>query len=136
VQTPQQRVDFAKFQAVMRTELDAAAAVNADIYIGLFIAAHRVNRTGSYALSAPDALLLANDDPAAGPLTEGAGRTDFSTWCGIAGQTDPGNKTGGETAGGVNTNPRVRPGKLLVNEPCTGKRAGVAADAALHSGGC
>jgi len=89
VQAPQQWIDLAELQTVMRTEIDTAAAMNADIDIRLLVPADRVDRTGSNALSASDALLFSNDDPAAGPLTESAGRTDFSTWCGITGQTDP-----------------------------------------------
>jgi len=88
VQAPSEWIDLFKQETVMGTELDAASAVQADINRTIMIAADCLNRAGRNTITAADALFLAHDHPASGPLAEGPGRTSGSAGGRITTQAD------------------------------------------------
>lgn len=120
---------------MVRTEINTAATVQADIDRSVLILINRINRTGSDTFPTPDALLFADNDAASLPLTESSCRAGSNTGCRIAAEADECHKTGGESAGRMNADAGTGPGDLLVNQPGTSQRAGVATDAAVDFGG-
>lgn len=118
----------------MWAEIDTTAAMQAHINRSMFILVNCINRAGAYTFPTPDALFFSNNDPASLPLTEGSGRAGSDTGGRITAKTDEGHKTSGQSAGRMDTNARTGPGNLLMNQPGTGQRAGVATDTAVNSG--
>jgi hypothetical protein len=88
----------AQFQAVMRAERHAPAAVNAHEGFACGIQVYGIHRTRFVTLPAADAQFLFDDDPAALSLRKGAGRACLSTGSRIAGQAYVGFKARGKAA--------------------------------------
>jgi hypothetical protein len=135
VKTPGQRIEDIELQAMVRTEVDTAAAVQAYIDLSLVILADRINRAGGNACPASDTMLLTNHNTASLPLAEGIGWTRGDTGRRIAAETDERHKAGRQTPGRVDANAGAGPGNLPVNQPGAGQRTGVATDTAVNSGG-
>jgi len=53
----------------------------------------------------------------------------------VAGQAGDGRESCGQPPGGLDADAGRQPGEVLVDEPGTGQRTGVAPDAAFHVGG-
>lgn len=72
----------------MGTEIDTAAAVQADIDIAVVVAADRVDRTGQDAFTAADAQFFSHDYPTPRTLAECAGRAGGSAGSRVTPQAD------------------------------------------------
>ena len=79
----------------MGAEVNALAAVNADINVTVSILHDSVYRAGRYAVTAKDAELFLKDHPAAFALTQCTGGTGCNAGCWFTGQAALYGKTGG-----------------------------------------
>lgn len=117
----------------MGTVGDAFAAMDADKGFTGRIQIDSIHRAGHGAFAAAVAEFLLNYNAAPFALGIRTGRTGRHTWCRITGQADPRFKPRGEAARGPDANTGRIPGEAFVDQAGTGERAGVTADAALHS---
>jgi len=83
----------------MGTEINALAAVDADIDSAVPILHDRLHRADRNALTALNAELFLEQDAATFALGQGPGRAGRSTGRRVTGQTAFGGKTGGQAAG-------------------------------------
>jgi|JFJP01.1.fsa_nt_gi hypothetical protein len=110
--------------------------MDTDIDIAEAIPAYGLDRAGGDTRTALYAEIFFDNHPPTGPIREGAGGTDGSARCGIAGQAPVGGKAGGKATGGVNANPGSLPGDPFMYQSGTGHGAGLTADTLVHARRC
>ena len=111
----------AQFQAIVRAEGHAPAAVDAHKGFPCGIQVYRIHGTRFVTLSAPDAQFLLNDDAAALSLGVGAGRACLSTGGWIASQACVGFKACGKATRRPDPDARPVPREILVHESRAGQ---------------
>ncbi len=79
--------------------------MDTDIDIAESILANGIHRADGNAFAALNAKIGLYKNPAAGAVSKGSGGTDRGTGCRVTGQAPAGNKAGGKTARGMNSNP-------------------------------
>src|SRR5208283_1821833 len=111
----------------------ALAAVDADKRLPGCVEIDRIHRTGLCAGPAADAELLSHQYASALSLGIRPGRTGRNAGRGVASQTEPWLEPCREAPRRPDADTRRVPGQSLMHKPCTGERARVTSDAALHS---
>jgi hypothetical protein len=118
----------------MGAKRNAATAVNADKRLSAGIKIDSIHRAGPGALPASNAKPFFYHNPSSLALGISARGTGLSAGGRVTGQASFGLKTCGKATGRNDADACRVPGQMLVHESRAGKRAGVAADATLHSG--
>lgn len=107
--------------------------MDADVGNTLAVHGNGVHGAGGGAFAALDAEFLLLDDAAALALLEAARGTGRRAWGGVAGKTQFGRESGGQSPGGQNADAGIFPGQAFMDHAGAGQGTGMTPYAPLHT---
>lgn len=120
----------------MRTKINTAPTVEADIDITCFISGYGIHGADIDTIATTDTELATNGYPATWPLFETAGGAGSNTRCRITGKATFGKKSRRKSSRTLDPDACGLPGKPFIDQTSAGQGAGMTANTAIHMRGC